>query len=1017
MANKMSLANKYRPQTFDDVSEQDSIKVVLENQIKNNNLKHAYLFCGGAGTGKAQPLDSLVLTPTGYVRMGDVKVGDIVIDGLGNKTVITDIFPQGIKPVYKVIFSDRTSVLCSSEHLWKVGEYNKHKKCVEWEVKSIEDILKVGVRKKHSETETRLRYRIPTPIINCWKDEDLKIDPYVLGVLLGDGCITTGARFANVEKDIIEKVNCKLNKSGFELHKVNQSNKDKCDVYDIVPIDFTYTNQYHKTGFINLLEELNLCDKSINKHIPEKYLYSSVETRIELLQGLFDTDGYVDNRRSRGILVFNTSSKQMSNDFAFLVRSLGGTDTVVRRKAGYKKGGIYKQCNDTFEHTIKFSTDILPFTSIKHSSKYKESQNKAQRKMVDIEYIGEQECQCIMVESDDHTYITDNLTVTHNTTSARIIAKMMNEGKSKPIELDCASHNGVDDMRLIIDECKTRPIVGKYKIMVLDECFVPDTEILTDKGYKRFIDLDHTEKIAQYNDEGYIEFVTPKRWIKQQYEGYLECWQPRRGHTVKMTPHHQQPLLYKNSKQIKSKPICDVKFASSNSLILAGRGVGNKDILSDIDRLAIICQADGCIQYERDTYNRWLVSFKKPRKIERFLDIIQKCNIEYTEVHTDRVDVRKFTFSTPKTITKMLNTHFKLDFSYECAREFINEIKNWDGYVGKGYLYYSSTIKENADFVSAVATLGGYCAKQTKLVDNRSDKYNDVYRLYLYDRTTRTCQSLQKYRTQEYYNGDVYCVEVPSHKIIVRADGYTFITGNCHMLTVQAWNSLLKILEEPPEYVIFLFCTTDPQKIIGTILSRVQRFNFQRISVNGIYNRLKYIVDNENAEKTANQQELIQYDDEALKYIARLAKGGMRDSITTLEKCIDYNTHLSVENVIKVTSGGVTEETMLQLTRYILNQNCKEALLYFNDIYMSGIDVALFIKLYIEFLENCTKFLITLTPDITILSDETIQWADEHRNALPLISDLLDTLMQVKTNYSSDDLKIMVESWIVKVCR
>ena len=204
------------------------------------------------GTGKAQPLDSMVLTPTGYVRMGDVYVGQEVIDGLGERTVITDIFPQGVKPIYKVTFSDRTSVLCSNEHLWKVGEYNKYKKCIEWKVKSVEEILANGVRKKHSSNENRLRYRIPTPIINCWNDQDLKIDPYVLGVLIGDGCITTSARFANTEQDIIEKVNSKLNRSGFELHKLNQSDIDKCDVYDIVPINFTYTNQYHKTGFINL---------------------------------------------------------------------------------------------------------------------------------------------------------------------------------------------------------------------------------------------------------------------------------------------------------------------------------------------------------------------------------------------------------------------------------------------------------------------------------------------------------------------------------------------------------------------------------------------------------------------------------------------------------------------------------------------------------------------------------------------------------------------------------------------
>lgn len=441
MANKLSLANKYRPQGFDDVVEQDSIKTILLNQMQTNNLKHAYLFCGGAGTGKAQPLDSLILTPNGYIKMGDIKVGDKVIDGLGNETIVTDIFPQGIKPVYKVEFSDKTSVLCSDEHLWKVGEYNKHKKQVIWYVKSIKELLEIGIRVKHSTNETRVRYRIPTPILDCWEDNNLKIDPYVLGVLIGDGCITNCARFANTEQDIVDKVNLKLNKSGFELHKLNQTDRTKCDVYDIVPIDYTYTNQYHRTGFINLIQELDLCKKSIEKHIPKQYLYSSINTRIELLQGLFDTDGFVDNRKARGILQFNTSSKQLSEDFAFLVRSLGGTDTVIRKKAGYKKDGIYKQCTDTYEHTIKFSNDILPFSSKKHTDKYIAPQNQAQRKIVNIEYVGEQECQCIMVKSDDHTYITDNVTVTHNTTSARIIANMMNQGQGKPIELDCASNN------------------------------------------------------------------------------------------------------------------------------------------------------------------------------------------------------------------------------------------------------------------------------------------------------------------------------------------------------------------------------------------------------------------------------------------------------------------------------------------------------------------------------------------------------------------------------------------------
>jgi DNA polymerase-3 subunit gamma/tau len=237
------------------------------------------------------------------------------------------------------------------------------------------------------------------------------------------------------------------------------------------------------------------------------------------------------------------------------------------------------------------------------------------------------------------------------------------------------------------------------------------------------------------------------------------------------------------------------------------------------------------------------------------------------------------------------------------------------------------------------------------------------------------------------------------------------------MLTVQAWNSLLKILEEPPEYVIFLFCTTDPQKIIGTIMSRVQRFNFQRISIDGIYNRLKYIIENENKERAMTDEPVIVYEENALRYIARLAQGGMRDSITTLEKCLDYNTNLSLQNVLTVTSGGVTEATLLQMTDYIITSDCKSALLYFNEIYMSGVDVLLFLKLYIEYLQNCTKYLITGSPDITTLSNLTLDYLDKNLQQTEFIRNVLEDILQIDTRYSAEDLKIIVESWFIKICR
>lgn len=373
------------------------------------NFVDQWAITGSTGTGKAQPLDSLVFTPDGYIKMRDIKLGDTVVDGLGKLTKVTHIYPQGKKPVYKVTFSDRTSVLCANDHLWKVGQ-NKGKG-IKYETLSLEDIMTKGLRKSD-----RWRFRIPTSIIDVWSTSTT-IDPYLMGILLGDGCLQSDQiSICNPEDDIIQKVNSIVTSMGYELHK---------------KADITYTI-YGKGKFGNrtdgsfihplkdYLQSKNLLCKSINKHIPEEYLYTTVENRVKLLQGLFDTDGYVDDRHTRSVLRFNTSSRQLSDDFAFLVRSLGGTDTVITKQKGYKLKGEteYKYISDTYEHIIKLPENILPFSSEKHTKKYAKPQFGPIRRIVDIQYIGEQDCQCIVVDSADHTYFTDNLTVTHNSTVA-----------------------------------------------------------------------------------------------------------------------------------------------------------------------------------------------------------------------------------------------------------------------------------------------------------------------------------------------------------------------------------------------------------------------------------------------------------------------------------------------------------------------------------------------------------------------------------------------------------------------
>lgn len=367
------------------------------------NAIDQWAITGSIGTGKSQPLDSLVFTKNGYIKMRDVKVGTKVINGKGKETIVTDIFPQGKRPTYKMIFSDNSEVLCSDNHLWQVKEYGKGKT-----MEKVLDTLQIIEGK-----EKGLKYRIPLPVIDCWEDKNIDLDPYLLGFLLGDGYLkcSSSISVSIYEDDLYDKVNEIITAMGYQLVKSTKPNAR--DYYITCIKDFgkaPHTN--HRSPLLEFIRENDLREKSIEKHIPKHYLYSSIETRTKLLQGLFDTDGYID---STGNPIYNTSSPQLSEDFTFLVRSLGGTDIVKCKPTYYKKEGIKIKCQDTYEHYIKFNNDFKFYTSEKHKNRFKNKQFGPMRRIKDIQYIGEQEAQCIRVASEDHTYITDNLIVTHNT--------------------------------------------------------------------------------------------------------------------------------------------------------------------------------------------------------------------------------------------------------------------------------------------------------------------------------------------------------------------------------------------------------------------------------------------------------------------------------------------------------------------------------------------------------------------------------------------------------------------------
>jgi DNA polymerase-3 subunit gamma/tau len=176
-----------------------------------------------------------------------------------------------------------------------------------------------------------------------------------------------------------------------------------------------------------------------------------------------------------------------------------------------------------------------------------------------------------------------------------------------------------------------------------------------------------------------------------------------------------------------------------------------------------------------------------------------------------------------------------------------------------------------------------------------------------------------------------------------------FIVDECHSLSNGAWQALLKTLEEPPKFTIFIFCTTDPQKVPATILSRVQRYNFQKISNEGIVDRLISIIQQEN--DVSN----IHYDLDAIEYIAKVSNGGMRDAITLMDKCLSLSDVLTLENVLK-TIGAEDYDTFIQMLYALVNKDGTSGVQIIEDIYNSGKDVKLFMKEFAKFILEVEKY-------------------------------------------------------------
>jgi hypothetical protein len=398
-----------------------------EDGIKFLLSRNGCILADDMGLGKSLIISTLAITPTGTKRFGDLKVGDRIIGSNGKPCNIIGVYPQGEKDLYKVTFNDGYSILCCKEHLWTVSSCNSGENSKNRENRyitlSTEQMLdenlileqigtgwnekrpykfKTYYKQKNGDSKWQIPIVKPIEFEN---NDVLPIEPYLLGVALGDGHFDS-------------KNNIKIG-----IHK--EDFNEIFETYDFIERKPTGNIRIAYFKILNHINNLGLSDThSDTKFIPEIYKYSSIENRLAILQGLMDTDGHCMKSKNGEFngTEYCTVSERLADDVADIVHSLGG---IVRKKSkigSYKKeDGTKVICKRAYRLNIKMPEQFNPFRLKRKANDYNPpTKYKIGRYIKNIEPCGKGESVCIAVDAPDKLYVVENAIVTHNTTQSII---------------------------------------------------------------------------------------------------------------------------------------------------------------------------------------------------------------------------------------------------------------------------------------------------------------------------------------------------------------------------------------------------------------------------------------------------------------------------------------------------------------------------------------------------------------------------------------------------------------------
>lgn len=388
------------------------------------DIKSAYMngtsicLAGSHGLGKQLCLETDLPTPNGFIKLKNLQEGDQLFDEEGNICNVTKLHPIQISPEsYEITFDDGEKVKACADHLWLTYTRKDRSKNKTPTVKNTLEILKT-LKVNNGKRALSANHSIPCTRPLNYNNKDLLIQPYVLGCWLGDGTTVEGT-IESADPEILNHIN----DYGYSINlRPSTINKSKSSLYRIGDlINSTETYHNHKIGELTLqLKKLNLLG---NKHIPDNYLYSSYEQRLELLQGLLDTDGCC---LKNGLIEFCTVLPKLAEQVCQLIRSFG-IKTKIKKNDTY----LYeKKCKDRYRITFTTKLPVFKLQRKLNNIRLNKTQlsRSTHRFIVDIKPIKSIPMRCITVDSDSHLFlITKSFIPTHNTMTTACILKKASE--------------------------------------------------------------------------------------------------------------------------------------------------------------------------------------------------------------------------------------------------------------------------------------------------------------------------------------------------------------------------------------------------------------------------------------------------------------------------------------------------------------------------------------------------------------------------------------------------------------